>query len=88
VAWEDPGLILAEAKSRDLRLDIRRSDLGATVPESDDVDGLVVMGGPMGVCETNRYPFIVEECRLIEDLVATPSTCAAPAINRQNVPSI
>ena len=50
VAWEGPGLIVAEAKRRGLRLDVRRLDLGAAVPKVYDVDGLVVMGGPMGVC--------------------------------------
>lgn len=69
VAWEGPGLIVAEAKRRGLRLDVRRLDLGATVPKMHDVDGLVVMGGPMGAYEADKYPFIAEECRLIEQLV-------------------
>lgn len=69
VAWEGPGLIAVEAKSRGLRLDVRRLDLGAAVPEARDVEGLVVMGGPMGVYETDRHPFLAGECRLIEKLV-------------------
>jgi len=66
VAWEGPGLIAAEARMRGQHLDIRRLDLGATVPEVCEVDGLVVMGGPMGVYEARKYPFLTEECRLIE----------------------
>jgi GMP synthase (glutamine-hydrolysing) len=69
VAWEGPGLIVAEAKRRSLRPDVRRLDLGATVPKIHDVDGLVVMGGPMGAYEAGKYPFIAEECRLMEQLV-------------------
>lgn len=41
---------------------------GASVPSSiDGYDGLVVLGGPMGVYEDDRYPFIKPELKLIED---------------------
>ena len=41
---------------------------GASVPSSiDGYDGLVVLGGPMGVYEDGRYPFIKPELKLIED---------------------
>jgi GMP synthase (glutamine-hydrolysing) len=33
----------------------------------DDARGLVVMGGSMGVYEADRYPFLRDELRLIED---------------------
>lgn len=76
VASEGPGLIVVEATGRGLRLDVRPVDLGATVPESHDVDGLVVMGGTMGVYEAQKYAFLVEECRLIEKVVA----CGRPVL--------
>ncbi|MFQ5646143.1 MAG: type 1 glutamine amidotransferase, partial [bacterium] len=38
-------------------------------PSPDQVDGLLVMGGPMGVYETDRYPFLLEEERLIGQLI-------------------
>jgi GMP synthase (glutamine-hydrolysing) len=69
VAWEGPGLIATEAQARRLHADIRRLDLGAAVPQPDDVEGLVVMGGPMGVYETDKHPFLAEECNLIAELV-------------------
>ena len=41
---------------------------GASVPQRiDGYDGLVVLGGPMGVYEDGRYPFIKPELKLIED---------------------
>lgn len=44
-----------------------RSFAGERVPgEMGDAIGLVVMGGPMGVYEQSRYPFLKEEMRLIE----------------------
>jgi len=68
VAWEGPGLIASEAKARGLCLEIRRLDQGDSIPDSDRVDGLVVMGGPMGAYETDKFPFSAEECRLIAGL--------------------
>jgi len=69
VAWEGPGLIAAEAQARGLHTDIRRLDLGAGLPRPDDVEGLVVMGGPVGAYETDKHPFLTEECSLIAELV-------------------
>src|ERR1035441_3338418 len=40
---------------------------GALVPgEIADKSGLIVMGGPMGVYEYAKYPFLRDEMRLIE----------------------
>jgi len=69
VEWEGPGLIAAEAQRRGLRTDIRRLDLGAGIPEPDEIRGLIVMGGPMGAYETDKYPFLAGECSLIAELV-------------------
>jgi len=38
---------------------------GDAVPAALDTAGLVVMGGPMSVYETSRYPFLSDELRLI-----------------------
>jgi GMP synthase (glutamine-hydrolysing) len=45
-----------------------RSFAGDRIPETPgDAAGLIVMGGPMGVYETDRYPFLRDEMRLIEN---------------------
>jgi GMP synthase-like glutamine amidotransferase len=61
-------VIAVEAKARGLCLDVRHLDQGASIPDSDQVNGLVVMGGPMGAYETDKYPFLTEECRLLREL--------------------
>jgi hypothetical protein len=48
VAWEGPGLVAVEAEARGLRMDARCLDRGASIPRPEEVEGLVVMGGPMG----------------------------------------
>jgi GMP synthase (glutamine-hydrolysing) len=48
-----------------------RAYAGETVPSDlEGVLGLVVMGGPQGVYEADRYPFLRDEMRLIERAVA------------------
>ena len=43
---------------------------GQPVPSSmRGAGGLIVMGGPMGVYQTDRYPWLRDEMRLIEDAV-------------------
>jgi GMP synthase (glutamine-hydrolysing) len=45
-----------------------RVDKGQSVPASmKGAGGLIVMGGPMGVYQTDRYPWLRDEMRLIED---------------------
>lgn len=41
------------------------------LPTLDDFDWLIVMGGPMGVYEADRYPFIRAEIDLIAASIAT-----------------
>ncbi len=45
-----------------------RTQEGEPIPESaEGLGGLVVLGGPMSVYETERYPHLEEEIRLIRD---------------------
>ena len=67
-SWEGPGLIAREAEKRGLSLDVRRLDRGDRIPDPNCVDGLVVMGGPMGAYEKDKYPFLADECKLIKDV--------------------
>ena len=47
-----------------------RAFRGEPVPAQMDASGLIVLGGPMGVSEQDRYPFLRAEMRLIEDALA------------------
>ena len=69
VAWEGPGLIALEAEARGLSVDVRRLDRGNSIPDSGCVDGLVVMGGPMGAYDLDTYPLLAQECRLMREIV-------------------
>jgi len=65
---ESPGLIGEILPARGHTLRVLRAFLGEVVPDSlEGVAGLVLMGGPMGVYEEDRYPFLRAEVRLIEE---------------------
>jgi GMP synthase (glutamine-hydrolysing) len=64
---EVPGMIANALESRNIAAHYIRTFGGQTVPrELGDFVGLIVMGGPMGVYEHDRYPFLQDEMRLIE----------------------
>jgi GMP synthase (glutamine-hydrolysing) len=66
-APEGPAAIGDALHRRGVGMKTVRIDQGAAVPGSlDDAAGLVVMGGPMGVYEADRFPHIPAELRLIE----------------------
>jgi GMP synthase (glutamine-hydrolysing) len=65
-AVEGPGHIARALEGAGLAYRVVRVDRREPVPEAlGDALGLVVMGGPMGVYEADRYPHINDEVRLI-----------------------
>ena len=65
---ETPGLIAEILNRRGVEMEIVRGYAGERVPASmDGRDALVVMGGPMGVYDQGRLPFLRDEIELIGD---------------------
>lgn len=69
VAFENPGCILDWAKEK--KFSISRSLLyqNEPLPNVDDFDLLVVMGGPMGANDDHLYPWMRPEKKLIEQAI-------------------
>src|SRR5262249_24470546 len=62
-----PGLFAVALERVGVAIEVIRVDLGESVPKDlGGAVGLVVLGGPMGVYETNQYPHLRHELRLIE----------------------
>jgi GMP synthase (glutamine-hydrolysing) len=71
VAFEDLGLLaplLAERGHGVAYVDVPTADLDAVDVLSPDL--VVVLGGPIGVYENDRYPFIDREIRWLTDRIA------------------
>src|SRR5438067_1705635 len=62
--FEGPGTLRDALSGCDLRL--VRTFAGDPVPASLADDGLVVLGGGMGVYEADRYPYLKDELRLLQ----------------------
>ncbi len=64
VPFEGPGRIAEWAKTRGHELLIIRSDLVDTLPDANETEMLVVMGGPMSV--NDALPWLQREAALVE----------------------
>ena len=70
-ACETLGTIEAALRGHGIGFDYIQTHRGQPVPEAmADHAGLIVMGGPMGVYEQARYPFLRDELRLIQSALA------------------
>ncbi len=68
---ETAGLVGQALEAKGIALRFARPHRGEPVPrELGDAVGLLVMGGPMGVYEADRYPYLRNEIRLIEAALA------------------
>jgi GMP synthase (glutamine-hydrolysing) len=76
VPYEGPGLIAGLARERGLTLEHRHLYRGEGVPTVDGLDGLVVLGGPMGVADLDTYPHLAAEI----DLLGAASAAGLPVL--------
>lgn len=70
IECEGPGYIADFATARDLELEIIRAFDGTPIPEHQNFEAIIVMGGPMNVYEEDRYPWLVDENAAIQAAVA------------------
>lgn len=70
VPFEGLGSIEDWVLARRHVLSATRFHRGEPLPAVEDVDLLVVMGGPMNIYEEAKYPWLVEEKRFIEQAIA------------------
>ncbi|MFF5207310.1 type 1 glutamine amidotransferase [Streptosporangium sp. NPDC000396] len=69
VDFEGPGSIATVAAERGIVLDLRRPYRGDPLPAAEDLDGLVVMGGPMGAFDDTDHPHLAAERALLATAV-------------------
>jgi GMP synthase-like glutamine amidotransferase len=69
IACEPPGAYEDELLARGGSLTRVMVDLGQPLPDWREFDGIIVMGGPMGAYEDDRFPWLRPEKQLIADAV-------------------
>jgi GMP synthase (glutamine-hydrolysing) len=67
---EHPGVFAAALAAAGACREIRRLDAGEACPETiAPYDGLIVMGGPMGVWDDDAHPWLGAERRLLAEVI-------------------
>lgn len=69
VAFETPGYLLGWAKHRQHQVSFTEIFNEIIFPGPGNIDLLVIMGGPMGVYEEDKYPWLVPEKRFIKETI-------------------
>lgn len=69
VPFEGLGAIRSWIEERGHEEECVRLFAGDPLPEADDFEFLVIMGGPMSVNDEEGYPWLVEEKKLVRQLV-------------------
>lgn len=69
VAFEDLASIEPWARGRGHRVSVTRFHHAEPLPRLDDVDWLVVMGGPMNIYEHDKFPWLAAEKQFIRQAI-------------------
>ena len=67
--FEDLGYIGDWAKSNNVTTSVTRFDIKPELPSIENFDWLVVMGGAMGVNDSEQYPWILSEIEFIKKAI-------------------
>jgi GMP synthase (glutamine-hydrolysing) len=70
VPYEGPGLIGVLLREAGHRVTVHRMWAGDTLPAVGEIDGLVVLGGPMGALDDDTHPHLQAERALLTRAVA------------------
>lgn len=69
-AFENPGVIRNWAEENLYELSSTHSYKGEFLPDLSQFDFLVVMGGPQSAIHLDQWPYLKDEIRLIQDVIA------------------
>ena len=88
VPFEGPANIETWALERGFSCSPVRVHLGEPLPETDDLDWLVVMGGPMNIYEDDQYPWLKNEKRFIARAIESGKTVLGICLGAQLIADI
>jgi GMP synthase-like glutamine amidotransferase len=69
VPHEGPGWLAEVLDDAGIAVDVRQMYDGATIPNPDDVDALVVLGGPRGAYDDEQVPWLAATKSLLREAV-------------------
>lgn len=70
VPFEGPGIIPEWARAKAYKLEYVRLYQGDPLPEAEEVDLLIIMGGPMNVFDFHIHAWMEDEIEWVKDFIA------------------
>ena len=72
VPWEKPGRILDSLDDLGMSYEVMNiaKEKKPDLPNFSDVSGIVIMGGPMGALDADKYPGLKAESKLVRAAVS------------------
>ena len=83
VPFEDLGIIEEWAGAKAHNLSATRVYENGAPPAKEEIDFLVIMGGPMSVWEEDKYSWLTREKRFIEDAIRENKTVLGICLGAQ-----
>ena len=83
VEHEGPGLVATVAGERGHEVDVVRLDRGDALPDADELQALVVLGGPFAADDDDGHPFLPAERELLAAAVRAGTPVLAVCLGAQ-----
>lgn len=83
VSFEGPGFVATWANTYAHKLTTTRLYAGEVLPEHNQYDRLIVMGGPMNIYEYAEYPWLKSEKRFIREAIDQGKTIVGICLGAQ-----
>jgi len=88
VPFEGPALAGTWLSGEGYSLSTTRLFSGDPLPRADTIDWLIIMGGPMGVADTELYPWLTDEKKLIESAIKKGKTVLGICLGAQLIAEV
>jgi GMP synthase-like glutamine amidotransferase len=88
VPFEGLGRIESWAHDRQHQLSATRLYAGESFPTIEDIDILIVLGGPMNIYEDNKYPWLKDEKKSIERFIQQGKTTIGICLGAQLIADV
>jgi GMP synthase-like glutamine amidotransferase len=83
VDFEPLGCIENWINEKGHQLTFTRFYLGEALPEMEQIDWLIIMGGPMNIYETEQYPWLEAERKFIKEAISKGKTVLGICLGSQ-----
>jgi GMP synthase-like glutamine amidotransferase len=87
VPFEGLGSIEAWLKSKQYTISCSKLYESSSLPEIEQIDLVIVMGGPMGVNDEDDYPWIAQEKEFIRDVISAGKPVLGVCLGAQLIAS-